>query len=522
MLTCVVSAWSQTSRISKSSANQLYQYQDYYGALEQYLALLKSESDNVEYNFRTAVCYLKTNIDKGQAVPYLLNVVNINYLAKKEPEPIVYYLLGRAYHHRHEFDEAIEMYEKFLKFESINESDRLLAQQKLQFSYNAKELVKFPIDITFTNMGKEVNSPYPDYFPFVPSDESYMVYNSKRPDSSAKIPNGSWASNIYLSIENQSKFESAGLLKSVNTVDENEDIIGLSADGKKALFFIDNEYDYGDLFIADFNSGKIDNLHRFEKELLSAQEEIAASVTNDGNTIFIASNREGGFGGVDIYVSKKLPDGTWGKPMNLGPEINTPYDEDFPNISPDGKTLYFSSEGHASMGGLDIFKARLNEKTGQWVGVKNMGYPLNNTEDNMNFRVSENGKYGYMSAVRPDGYGDLDIYRINFNEVDPRYTIVTGKLYSVNTTQIKDDIFITVFDAETDEVYGEYLPNPNTGKYVLIVPPGKYVLALDVEGFHEVSEEFEILDKASYQTYIHQDLVLKPKDILMRLPTMDL
>jgi len=211
-------------------------------------------------------------------------------------------------------------------------------------------------------------------------------------------------------------------------------------------------------------------------------------------------------------MSNKFPNGTWGPAQNMGPDINTPYDEDFPTISGDGKTLYFSSNGHTSMGGYDIFKAEFNTETKQFSNPKNLGYPINTPEDNYNFRISGNGRFGYIAALREGGLGDLDIYRITFNEVEPQYSVIKGYLTSSDTSKRLNfsDVFITVRASKSQEVIGNYLPNPNSGGYVIILSPGIYDINIDVPGFQSFSEKITVLDKSSYKFEIKKDIRLIP------------
>lgn len=506
-------------KITPRKANDLYQKANYYEALEYYKYLLKADENNIEYNFRIGVCYLNTNIDKSLAIPYFKAVIDLDALDQKTDYAIARYLLGRAQHYGYKFHQAIESLETFLELEGITEEDKEYAKQKIQFCYNAIEFMKFPVDVTFENLGKNVNSEYPDYYPHIPIDESFLLFNSKRDNFSEPLYDGSFASNVYISEVKNSEFKKARLLKgSVNTKEFNEAVIGMSASGDEAMFFIDNGDRMVDLFIGELDKGEVDRLKIMEGKYYSNEVEIAACINADGDVMYIASNREGGYGGVDLYQAKKLPNGKWGELMNLGPEINTPFDDVFPNISEDEKTLYFSSEGHSSMGGLDIFRAEYDPSQRKWTSIKNIGYPINTPEDDINFRISANGKYGYISALRAGGFGDLDIYRVNFNSVEPRYTVISGKLYTVNTNQLIDDVFIEVTKAESGDIYGQYTPNSLSGKYIIILPPGSYKLHVQVEGYLEVEEDVVIHDKSDYQTFINQDLVLKPKDILIKLP----
>jgi WD40-like Beta Propeller Repeat len=211
---------------------------------------------------------------------------------------------------------------------------------------------------------------------------------------------------------------------------------------------------------------------------------------------------------LDLYSCQKISIGKWAVPQNLGEAINTKEDEDFPNISMDGKTLYFSSKGHISMGGYDIFKAEYDETKKAFSNAKNIGYPVNTTYDNMNFRVSKNGKYGYIAAIRPNGLGENDIYRVNFNEVEPDYTVIVGGFNSIPNTGNFNDFFISVNDSQTNELVGNYIPNPLSGRYIMILTPGKYQMIIESPGYKTIEKTIEVLDKASYQAEINMNIDL--------------
>jgi Tol biopolymer transport system component len=249
---------------------------------------------------------------------------------------------------------------------------------------------------------------------------------------------------------------------------------------------------------------------KLDAKINAGGDEIAASISSDGTTLFFASSRKGGLGGTDIYMCKKLGNNKWSEPKNAGSEINTPYDEDFPNISPDGKILYFSSKGHTSMGGHDIFKSNYDETNSTFSSPKNLGYPINTTDDDMNFRISKNGKYGYIASARNGGQGDFDIYRVTFNEVESDYSVVIGEFSTKDNAEINyADVFISVNNNISKELVGNYLPNPATGRFVVILPPGKYQMNIEAPGFKPVTKNIEVFDKVSYQAEINMNIELK-------------
>ena len=493
-------------KLSTKQANELFNDGNFYEALDTYLLLLETTPDDTKLNYRTGVCYLNTNIDKARATFYLEKVLTL-----KGVNPNTYYLLGRAYHFSYRFNDAIKMFEKFKTINKGNSSNIEDVDKQIEYCYNGIEIMKFPLDVSFENLGANINSVGPDYYPFVPKDESILVFNSKRDDGSSVKPDGSFYSEVYISQVKNGVFSKAIKLdQNINTLEGSEEIVGLSARGDFMMFYFDNKESFGDLHFAEYNAvDGVFEVEKLPKEINTKNHEIAASISKFGNAIYFASDREGGYGGVDIYVSRKLPNGAWSLAQNLGPTVNSEYDEDFPNISPDNKTLYFSSKGHTSMGGYDIFKATWDPVKRKWLDVKNVGFPINTPEDNMNYRESKSGRTGYISALREEGFGDLDIYSVTFNEVDPQYTVLKGFVTPKDTTQIIKDVYISVLDIQTDELYGSYVTNPKTGRYIIILPPGKFNLLVEVSGYDFYSEDIEILGKASFRSLIKKNFVLK-------------
>jgi len=507
----VLQAQKSAIKADPKDAADKFTNNNFEGALDQYLQLLEKEPTNKTYNYRVGVCYLNTNINRKKAIPYFEVVTR-----QPKYEADAMYLLGRSYAFAYRFDDALKAYSKF-KAEGRGTADNLKdVDREIQNCYNAKELMKFPLDVTFENLGKNINSQYDDYWPFIPSDESFLVFNSKRPDGGAVMEmNGEYASGIFMSKVVNGVFGKAkNIGPPINTSEGDEEVIGLSATGQEMLLYYDNMLGVGDIYLAEEDKkGNFKKADILDESINSPNGfEISAAITNDARTIYFTSDRKGGLGGTDIWVSHKLPTGHWGEATNLGPDVNTELDEDFPSVSPDGKTLYFSSKGHTTMGGYDIFRMEWDEINHKWGNLKNLGYPINTPEDNMNFRVSETGRFGYISAIREEGLGGLDIYRVTFNNIEPKYSVLKGKVISADTTKKINypDVFITVINDKTQENVGNYVPNANTGKYVIIVSPGVYTVNVELAGYQAYTQKLSIVDKSSFKTEIEREIKLLP------------
>lgn len=507
----VLRAQPDSKEADAHTANEKFIVGNYEEALDDYLSLLEKEPKSDKYNYRVAVCYLNTNINKTKAIPYLEIVTR-----QPKADPDAMFLLGRAYQFAYRFDDAVKCYNSF-KSDGKGSAENLAdVDREIQNCYNAKELMKYPLNVNFENLGSSINSAYADYYPFVPSDESFLVFSTKRPDGGVlRQPDGSYFSSVYLSrVQGGSYQKAKNIGAPISSDDKNVEVIGLSGDGDDLLLFYtdpNTNLGTGDIYLSQLDKAK--NYFKKPEELddnvnSSKGDEIAAAIAADGNTIYFASNRAGGYGGIDLYSARRLPTGKWGTPQNLGPEINTAFDEDFPSLSPDGTTFYFSSKGHTSLGGYDIFKADWNDSLKKYSGVKNMGYPINTPEDNSNFRISQDGRYGYISALRDGGLGDLDIYRVTFNDVEPRYSVIRGQVAASDKSKTisYSDVFITVTDKNSGEVVGNYVPNANSGRYVIIVPPGVYEVTYTAPGFTDLHDTLNILDKSSFRTEIDKDV----------------
>lgn len=472
-------------------AAEHFGHRNFVMALPLYVALAKKEYKNLEYNQRAGICYLETNISKKEAVPFF------EYLVK-QPNCAVenWYYLGKAYHYAFRFDDAIKAYQTFLS-KSTSEKDKNKATLGINQCQSGKQLVKRPLNVTFENVGKEINTEFPDYYPFVTADESMLVFTSRRRGNLGAQQvemDGYFASDIWLTRSQNGLFQKAKNAGGSVNGTYDEQATGLSADGAWMTVYVDNITNAGDIYFAPCSKtiGKPVKMG----ESVNEGFETAASLSPDGNQIYFSSRRDGGQGETDIWIARKLPNGEWGKAQPLT-TLNTSYREDFPFMSADGHTLYFASEGHNSMGGYDLFMSVWNEEDNSWSIPQNLGYPLNTPEDNRTISFVENNRVAYVSAAREGGMGDLDIWRVVFNEVQQEtYTAVVGTILRPIDFSTVDysSVLINVTNTKTQENVGEYRPNTRTGRFVLALPPGKYVITVDAPGCKQLIETIIVFD----------------------------
>ena len=480
---------------------------DYANALREYILLADANPESVQYNYMVGVCYVKSGSDDTKAIPYLEKVVETGKFDND-----AHYYLGKAYHHNLELEKAIKMLQKYSEEGYGKAAIEQEVLKDIEYCENAKEITKFPLNVRFENLGSEVNSIYPDYFPFIPVDESFLVYNTRRDDGSeAEYQGGGYTSNIYISqVENGEFTTGVPLGGHINSPGGSEQVVGLSGDGKTMMMYFDSYGIAGNLLTTQRVGNTWDRPEILPPNINAKKaRQLSGCIAFGNSAIIFASDRKGGYGGTDLWISKKLPTGEWGPAQNLGSGINTAADEDFPNISSDGKTLYFSSKGHTSIGGFDIFKAKLNPDSNKFMNPRNMGYPLNTTYDDMNYRASESGRYGYIASKRPEGYGDFDIYRVTFNDIESELTAIRGLVTSTDSTKGMDEIFITVTDNATNDVYGTYIPNSLTNRFIIILPPGEFNIFVEGVGHDPVSQDVTILGKSSFQAEIKKNFVLQ-------------
>lgn len=496
-----ISIPSFAQRADPDDAAEHFKFGNFIDGLIVYKKLMEKDPKNSDYPYKAGLCVLFTDRDKKEAIKYL------ELASERKSDPDVDYYLGKAYHLNLKLDEALISFEKYKNSGEGTKQKEVV--HEIEMVKNAQKLITAPIDISFENAGDNINSEYPDYYPLVTPNESFMVFTSRR-KSGVREFDGYYPSAIYYSQVDSGEFSPAKKGSSMINSTYDDQAVGLSYNADKLFIYFDDIKNVGDIYEAEIKDFRFRKKEKMGEAVNSNGFESSATISADGNTLFFASRRDDGLGEKDIYMTRKLPTGEWAQPQNLGPNINTPYDEDFPNLFYDGTTLYFSSKGHNSMGGYDYFKATWNPETNEWGKAENIGYPLNTPDDDLCISFTEDQTHAYISAWRKDSKGEKDIYKVTFNERDNRQTVFKSKILAEGSTESITDAFVSITDNRTQEEIGTYVPNPKNGSFVIILKPGSYNVLVDAPGFAPKSEDIIVLGKSDFIPFTTKEFIVKP------------
>ena len=441
---------NETQLVVESS--RMLQEDYYYFAELSVDKLLSINPSSSNYNYRKGFIRLYSRNEYEQAIKnFEIAIQNISknydmYSSKEAGAPVdTYYHLAKCYHLDEQLDKAIENYNLFIeksskKSETINKARLGIAQCEV-----AKELIALPRSSRVKNIGAPINSEFPEYSPFVALDGNVIYFTSRRPweddiTSVYKDPQfNQYPEDIYYSSFVEDSFWTEPIRFEFCDPKNNEASISASLDEKRVFAYQDIS-GMGDIYVSDFTKNKLQLLEPIDIENINTPYwETHCSITLDGTTVYFVSERPGGYGGRDIYQTKRLPDGTWSAPKNLGPTINTPYDEDAPFIAIDGKSLYFASNGPKSMGGFDIFLSILDDEM-VWSDPINLGYPLNSTGDDVFYTTTASGLKGYLSSFRKGGMGEKDIYEIENDYLGvPNIQVLKGRIRVLDGSPVPEE-----------------------------------------------------------------------------------
>jgi len=489
------------------AANSLLAFENHDAALPIYLELLEKDSMNIEYNLAVGICYMNSKTYKAKALPYLQDAA-----MSEDTLYEVFYYLGQGYHIANAYDDAInsfELFKQFLGKDKISNKMRQDVDRRIEMCRNAKELSAVPVIHGIENIGPIINTKYPEYTPLISADESVLIFTSRREGSTGGLQLVSqrafsnemdYDEDIYVSRKVDGKWMPpvVGISDKINSTDHDA-CVGLSPDGKILIVYRSDSVRYGNLFYSDLIDGEWTALKKFPHPINTQYLESSATISADGKELYFSSNRPGGYGGNDIYKTTKLEDGSWSVPENLGPIVNTIYDEESPYFHSAKRTLYFSSIGHKSIGGFDIFKT--TKKGTSWTMPKNIGFPVNTADDDFHFVLSANGKRGYLACKRPrDNFGEQDIYVIHFPQEYQKKVILGLLNGKVKVAGKPVEAKITAFDNENNQIYGTpSRSKPISGKYLLVLPAGRsFNVVIEADGYYFYLTNINFIEQGGF------------------------
>lgn len=393
----------------------------------------------------------------------------------------------------------------YLAFPDIQEATRKRVLKMQADNEFALQALKSPVPFVPVNLGASVNSAQLEYLPALTADEETLIFTRQTNQNE----------DFYISTKTDGKWGRARQLSStINTPTFNEGAQCLSPDGRY-LFFTGCNRPGGlgscDIYLSSRQGTGWTEPFRLPPPVNSTGWESQPSISADGKTLYFVSSRANGLGGTDIWSSGLGEGGEWSPPVNLGPSINTPYDEQSPFIHPDGQTLYFSSNGWPGMGDKDLFVSR---KTGDgiWSKPQNLGYPINTFGEEAGIVISSNGRNAYFNAVRDGGFGGQDLYAFELPEMlRPNAVTYTKGTVSDKKTKSLLGAEITITDLASGATVYEDASDEVTGGFLATLPAGKsYALHISKPGYLFHSENFALTQPQSYAKAYQLNVELEP------------
>lgn len=470
---------AQNNHLLLRKGNRCFNKGQYRNAAPYYDQILKAEPAHIQALYKSGICNLH-RYSKEQA---LLNLEKV-YKKDSTYNKYLYYWLGRAHQLNYNFDQADFFYNAFQRKSSKNKIQyREVERYKYQVRC-ARDFVANPKNYHIQNLGPLINSGFSDHSPIVSCTDTLLLFTSRRPaNSEAKEEyDGEPFEDIFYSCRNAAGEWTKSERFQLNTTGHDASIQLFDHDNR---IFIYSYLHDGDILLAQKSNG-VWGTPMPVKEINSIDFESDAFMTADGKTLYFATNHFKKNGDLDICFITKKADNTWSKPQTLSSVINTDEDEDAPYLSADGKTMYFSSRGHTSMGGYDIFRSALDSLTGNWSKPENLGYPVNTPDEDLYFCLAAKTNRAFMSSYRSEGYGEKDIYEI----IPVKNVQIQGLLTRAGTGKPVADVAV------------HFLPMENAMKGAA---------AADVHTGSDGTYNTELLSDNAYRVYISQgsDTLLK-------------
>ncbi|SFP80653.1 OmpA family protein [Hymenobacter arizonensis] len=515
-------AQAQSTRKDLKTGNKFFEQENYRAALPYYEKVLAKDPNNAKALFNAGISYM--SFDKEKASDYIYKAQKLKPKVSKDVE----YWLGRVDHLNYNFDEAVAHFQAYNTTLKKNDQRKEELAQLIRHSQNAKVQFNSPKDIFVKNLGPTINTPFSEHSPVISSDDKTLIFTSRGEkvtgatgqvsDKKNKsiAADGEYYEDIFEAkrIDDENWEQPRSLSAALNGRGHDASTQLFDNDTKLLMYRNDNN---GDIFVAERGpNGDWTAPKPLGSNINSKSYEGDAYITQDGLTLYFSTGRYSEDGTLDLYVSTR-PSITadFGPAKSLGGAINTKYDDDSPYLSQDGKTLYFSSRGHNTMGGYDIFKSEYNPETRRWGQAENLGYPINTPDDDSYYRLSPDGSYAYLSSYRIGGYGEKDIYTINYI----KNATIKGKVFSSrDSTTVIPGVELVFSGAQADKTALSFRDVTKfDGAYQVAVLSGRtYQVAVSKDGQNIETQEFAVPVSTNDSTTITKNFYVNYIDTTAR------
>lgn len=449
---------SRPFRRSFIEAQYLFLTEDYEAALKIYDKLLEMEPGNRNVQYLIGLCYQNIPGKKNESIPYFEAAIQSmtkkykdgSYREKEAPYEALFYL-GRAHHLNFNFMDAIDYYVHYkFEVEGNDFANMEYVDKQIEACELAEEMTSRPLQVKFIKM--ETGDKFIDnaLFGVRSADNNIMVCMARTTQENtimmAKNIDGTWS-------------KPSAILSQLGNYTDCQ-ISSLSYDGSSMLLTRSDPFN-SDLYLSHFDGKQWSPMEALPKYINTAYYESSACLSSNGQKLYFTSNKKGGYGALDIYVSELQEDEKWGKPYNMGPKLNTMYNENTPYITDNGELLYFSSQGHTTIGGYDVFLTR-RQPDGSWTLPKNLGYPINTPDDDLNYIPEYGGRNAYFASATRGEDGESGIYMMEPLELgEPGFLASTEPYTVINRATTPLESKLT--EKSETEIHGI-----NTGEFLVI------------------------------------------------------
>ncbi|MEX2595862.1 MAG: hypothetical protein WEC59_02950 [Salibacteraceae bacterium] len=481
------------------NADKLFDEGRYLKARVIYDSLWNMRPNDVYLHYKVAACLVYKSDSREKAYELLKEIEG-----EEGYDDIIFYM-ARAKHYNYEFEEAIKLYNQYVDIHRPSGTRRINTLHFIGNCRNGIELMKRRLALSLEILDPPSNNINSEYSPVLSHDGQKLYYTNRGPSSKGELMDekskksdfGSFYEDIFVANNEGSEDEpvfSVGksLSDNINEADRHEAPLSISYDNQMLFVYLSGDKEAEDIYVSYNDNDTAWTKPQKIKGINTPQWEGHASLAPDGKTLYFSSDRPGGYGGRDIYTATMKEDSTFGNVQNMGSKINTPFNEDAPFIFSNSSSLYFASEAHGSMGGYDICYIKYDSATSKWQDAVNMGYPINTTDDDLYYNISEDGDWGYFNSARASGENLHDIYRIQ----PGTFERLNALILLVGTVYIDDvpgSALVKIMDDKTGDVLAKLIADSLSGEFVYSLLPGRqYKISLLVDDFAPKVEYVEV------------------------------